>query len=220
MDLKEVQGELFSAVIGDVMDTMGLLHQFLPPEVQPLDSSMVLVGYAMPVLEADCHGTKVASENRSAPFGKMFEALDSLRPGEVYVCAGGNGAYAQWGELMSTRAQALGAAGAVVSGYSRDTNGIQRLKFPTFSRGRYAQDQGVRGRVIDYRCPIELSNSTVVEPGDLVFGDIDGVVIVPRGRADEIIEAALEKVRGENQVRKAIEDGMSAVEAFETFGIM
>jgi regulator of RNase E activity RraA len=220
LDLQVVRKELFSAVIGDVMDKMGLFHQFVPPEVQPLDTSTVLVGYAMPVLEADCYGIEIASENRTAAFGKMFEALDSLKPGEVYVCAGGNGAYAQWGELMSTRAQALGAAGAVVNGYSRDTNGIRRLRFPTFSRGRYAQDQGVRGRVIDYRCAVEFPNSTVVEPGDVVFGDIDGVVIVPRSRADEVIEAALEKVRGENQVRKAIENGMSTVEAFETFGIM
>lgn len=220
MNLEVVRTELFSAVIGDVMDQMGLTHQFVPPEVQPLDTSALLVGHAMPVLEADCYGIEIASENRKVAFGKMFEALDSLRRGEVYVCAGGKGAYAQWGELMSIRAKSLGAAGAVVNGYSRDTKGIYRLNFPTFSRGRYAQDQGVRGRVIDYRCAIEFPNGTVVEPGDLVFGDIDGVVIVPQGRKQEIIEAALEKVRGENQVRKAIEKGMSAAEAFKTFGIM
>jgi regulator of RNase E activity RraA len=220
LDLAGLRGELFSAVLGDVMDAMGLYHQFLPPEIQPLDPSMVIVGYAMPVLEADCRGAEVASEGRSAAFGKMFEALDSLKPGEVYICAGGSGNYAQWGELMSTRARALEAAGAVVSGYSRDTNGILKMSFPTFSRGRYALDQGVRGRVIDYRCAIEFPNATVVEPGDLIFGDLDGVVVVPHRISDEVVEAALEKVRGENQVRSAIEGGMSTVEAFKTFGIM
>ena len=220
LDLAGLRRELFSAVLGDVMDAMGLYHQFIPPEITPLDTGTVLVGYAMPVLEADCHGIGIASEGRSAAFGKMFEALDSLKQDEVYICTGGSGNYAQWGELMSTRARLLGAAGAVVSGYSRDTNGILKMGFPTFSRGRYALDQGVRGRVIDYRCAIEFPNGTVVEPGDLIFGDLDGVVVVPHRITAEVVEAALEKVRGENRVRKAIEEGMSTVEAFETFGIM
>lgn len=220
MNLHDIRTELFTAVIGDVMDVMGLLHQMLPPEIRPLDPDTVLVGFAMPVLEADCYGVEIASEGRSAAFGKMFAALDSLTTDEIYICAGGSGLYAQWGELMSTRAKVLGAAGAVVAGYSRDTKGILKMGFPVFSRGCYALDQGVRGRVIDYRCPIEFPNGTVVEPGDLIFGDIDGVVAVPRARIEEVIAAALEKVRGENRVREAIEQGMSTVEAFETYGIM
>ena len=219
-DLQALSRELFSAVIGDVMDKMGLRHQFLPPQIQPLDPGMVVVGHAMPVLEADCSGTRVHSEHVEQPFGKMFDALDDLKPGEVYICTGSSGAYALWGELMSTRARRLGAVGAVVNGYSRDTPGIAQMGFPTFSCGRYAQDQGVRGRVIDWRCPIEFAHGVVVNPGDLVFGDIDGVVIVPRERQDEILEAALEKVHGENKVRVAIENGMGAAEAFRTFGIM
>jgi regulator of RNase E activity RraA len=121
---------------------------------------------------------------------------------------------------MSTRAMQLGAAGVVVNGHVRDTRGILKLGFPTFSHGRYAQDQGVRGRVIDFRCPIDFANGVSVKPGDIVFGDIDGVVIVPRENEADIIAAAIEKVRGENKVREAILNGMSATEAFETFGIM
>lgn len=220
IDLQRVSRELYSAVIGDVMDTMGLRHQFLPPEIQPLQTDMVIVGHAMPVLEADCADTRVHSEGSDEPFGKMFEALDDLRSGEVYVCTGAHGNYALWGELMSTRARKLGAAGAVVNGYSRDTRGILGLGFPTFSRGRYAQDQGVRGRVIDWRCPIEFAHGVIVEPGDLIFGDMDGVVAVPAARVEEVLEAAMEKVHGENEVRKAIERGMGAAEAFRTYGIM
>ena len=219
-NLQKLATELYSAVIGDVMDKMGLRHQFLPPEIQPLDAGMVVAGYAMPVLEADCTGTRIHSQQIDEPFGKMFDALDDLKPGEVYICTGSSGAYALWGELMSTRARQLGAAGAVVNGYSRDTPGILKMGFPTFSRGRYAQDQGVRGRVIDWRCPIEFAHGVAVSPGDLVFGDMDGVVIVPRDRQDEVLEAALEKVHGENKVRLAIEQGMGAAEAFRTFGIM
>jgi regulator of RNase E activity RraA len=143
-----------------------------------------------------------------------------LQPNDVYICTGSSPAYALWGELMSTRAIRLGAAGAVLDGYSRDTRGILRLGFPTFSHGTYAQDRRVRGRVIDFRCPIQFANGVVVEPGDVVFGDVDGVVIIPRRHERDIIQAALDKVRGENRVRAAIEAGMSTVEAFRSFGIM
>ncbi len=215
-----VREELFTAAVGDVMDASGLIHQFLPPEIKPLRSDMVLVGRAMPVLEADCAGQTIAFQNRKAPFGVMLEALDGLKQGEVYICTGSSPRYALWGELMSTRAIKLGAAGAVLDGYSRDTWGILRLNFPTFSRGSYAQDQAIRGRVIDFRCPISFANGAQVKTGDLVFGDVDGVVIVPAEHEGEVIHKALEKVRGENIVRKAIEEGMSAREAFERYGIM
>lgn len=219
-NLSEICKELFSAVIGDVLDAIGFRNQFLPPEIHAIDQDMQVVGYAMPVLETNCVGSRIYSEGYEQPFGKMFAALDDLRADEVYVCGGARGAFAMWGELMTTRALRLGAAGAVVDGYSRDTRGVLKLGFPTFSRGRYAQDQGVRGRVVDYRCPVELSNGTIVNPGDLIFGDMDGVVSVPHKHEAEVIGAALEKVRGESEVRKAIENGMPASEAFRTFGIM
>jgi len=150
----------------------------------------------------------------------MLRALDELKQDEVYICTGGSPRYALWGELMSTRAQTLGAAGAVVDGYHRDTRGIRRLGFPVFSYGSYAQDQRVRGRVIDYRCPIEFGNGARVDPGDVIVGDIDGVLVIPRGRADEIISAALEKVEGEEAVRLMIEQGESTEAIFGKTGIM
>ncbi|MDQ3780524.1 MAG: RraA family protein, partial [Chloroflexota bacterium] len=107
----------------------------------------------------------------------------------------------------------------VLDGYSRDTAGILNLGFPTFSYGGYAQDQGVRGRVIDYRVPIEIGD-TRVSPGDIIFGDRDGVCIIPHAAADEVVALALDKVRGENLVRKALDDGLSAEAAFQRFGIM
>ena len=149
----------------------------------------------------------------------IFEALDSLRPNEVYICSGSSPRYALWGGLMSTRATKLGAAGAVVDGYSRDTPEILRLNFPTFSMGSYAQDQGPRGKVIDYRTPIEF-NGIRVHPGDIVFGDLDGVIIVPKEAVNDAFEAAIEKARGEKLVKQALEQGMSTVEAFAKFGIM
>ncbi|WP_207553722.1 RraA family protein [Teichococcus deserti] len=215
-----IRAELFTAVIGDVMDAMGLRRQFLPPEIRALVPDTVIVGRAMPVLEADC-ATDAASRGPVADaFGLMFEALDDLKPGEIYVCTGASPRYALWGGLMSGRAQALGAAGAVLGGFHRDTREILGLGFPVFSTGAYAQDQRLRGRVIDYRCPIEFPNACRVEPGDLMVGDIDGVLVVPRAQEAAVIAAAREKVRGEAQVRDMIGAGESTASIFAKTGIM
>lgn len=217
-----IREELFVAVVGDIMDKVGFLHQFLPPQIQPLAPQMVVLGRAMPVLEADVfEGVSTLSKDNvmRKPFGLMLEALDDLKPNEVYICTGASPRYALWGELMSTRAQKLGAAGAVLDGYLRDTKGILALNFPAFAYGSYAQDQGPRGKVIDFRCPIEM-HGVRINPGDIIFGDIDGVCVVPRQAEEEIIIKAVEKARGEKTVQKAIEAGMGAAEAFRTFGIM
>lgn len=214
--------ELFTALVGDILDKMGYLHQFLPQDIKPLRSDMVVIGRAMPVLEADVF-SEASGDSRlpvmKKPFGIMFEALDDLRPGEVYICSGASPRYALWGGLMSTRAMKLGAAGAVVDGYSRDTSEVLHLNFPAFSKGSYAQDQGPRGKVIDYRVPIEFGGIPV-KPGDIVFGDLDGVLVVPRETEREAFTGAIQKAREENKVRKALQAGMSSVDAFDKFGIM
>lgn len=213
--------ELFVAVVGDVMDTLGLQHQFLPPVFKPVDEKTRLLGRAMPVLESDVFPSNEPTRNplMSKPFGLMFEALDDLKPGEIYVASGASPRYALWGELMSTRAKILGAHGALVDGFARDTDGIKALGFPCFCTGYYAQDQGVRGKVMDYRCAVEI-DGVRIEPGTLLFGDKEGVIVIPRQVEEEVVRLALEKVRGERLVAKAIREGMSAVEAYRTFGIM
>lgn len=214
--------ELFTAVVGDAMDKLGLRRQFLPPRIQPLQRDMVAVGRAMPVLEADFFEESVEGSHNplsARPFGLMMEALDDLKADEIYVCTGSSPSYALWGELMSTRAIRLGAAGAVLDGYSRDTRRILALGFPTFSFGSYAQDQGQRGKVVDYRVPIQLGQARI-EPGDILFGDIDGVCVVPRAAEADVFRAAIEKARGEKTVQKALEAGMPAAEAFKTYGIL
>jgi len=215
-----VRKELYTAVVGDIMDKLGFLHQFLPPQIKPLRDDYFVVGRAMPVLEADVlNETSDHNPVLNKPFGLMLEALDDLKKNEVYICTGSSPRYALWGELMSTRAMKLGAAGTVVDGYSRDTRGILELGFPTFSYGRYAQDQAPRGKVIDFRVPLEIKGVRV-NPGDIVLGDIDGVCIVPKEAEKEVFRLAIEKARGEKMVQKKIEEGMSAKEAFEKYGIM
>lgn len=214
-----VRDKLFTSVIGDVMDSAGLTHQFLPPEIRALRPQDMLVGRAMPVLEADC-ASDVASQGAADPFGLMFRALDNLAAGEVYICSGSSPRYALWGELMATRALSVGAAGAVLDGFHRDTKGLLELPFPVFSQGSYAQDQRLRGRVIDFGCPIEFRNATRVTPGDLIVGDIDGVLVVPAEHVDDIIAAALTKVEGEEEVRRRILSGQSTQAIFDETGIM
>ncbi|MBO9629489.1 MAG: RraA family protein [Shinella sp.] len=217
-----MRSRLFTAVVGDILDTMGLQHQFLPPQIRALRDDMVAIGRAMPVLEADFFAVSEPSGHSplsSTPFGLMFHALDSLKPNEIYVCSGASPRYAVWGELMSTRALKLKAAGAICDGYCRDTSGILALDFPTFCYGSYAQDQGPRGKVVDYAIPIEIGGIRI-QPGDILFGDRDGVLVIPREAEREAIRLALEKAETENKVRLAIEAGMSTVEAFERFGVM
>jgi 4-hydroxy-4-methyl-2-oxoglutarate aldolase len=218
---QQIRGELFVAAVGDVLDTMGYQHQFLPAGIAPLEKTMRVVGRAMPVLEADVvnDGNRSAGPLSGKPFGLMLEALDDLKAGEIYIATGASLRYALWGGLMSTRAQHLKAAGAILDGYVRDADEIERLGFNVFCRGTYAQDQGVRGQVIDYRCTIEIDGIRIA-PGDLLFGDREGVLVIPRAVEAEAVAKALDKVRTENKVADAIKGGMSACEALATFGVM
>jgi 4-hydroxy-4-methyl-2-oxoglutarate aldolase len=181
-----------------------------------------MVGRAMPVLEADYFGLSASSGSNPLSrqhFGLMLQALDDLKVNEVYIATGASLRYALWGGLMSTRAVHLHAAGAVLDGYSRDTNEIVTLGFPTWSYGAYAQDQAPRGKVVDFRLSIEI-DGVVIHPGDILFCDYEGVLVIPKSAEREAFERALSKTSTETSVRKAIEQGMSAAEAYAKFGVM
>lgn len=217
-----MRAKLFPAAVGDILDTMGLLHQFLPAAIRPMAPGMVIAGRAMPVLESLCFASDEPAGRgplSRQPFGMLFQALDDLREHEVYLATGAPPQFALWGGLMTERARHLKAAGAVLDGYHRDTNEVMATGMPVFSMGGYAQDQGARGKVVDWRVPVEVQGVRVT-PGDIVFGDVDGVLIIPRQAEEESIRRALEKVSAENKVREAIGRGMSTVDAFRTFGVM
>jgi len=204
---------LYTAVVGDVLDQMGHRVHFLRPAIRPLWPDMVVAGRAAPAIVGDAPGTP---DDR---FVKLLQALDSLRENDVYITNGGQMPYSLWGELMATRALHLKAAGTVLNGYCRDEAGIIELGFPTFCWGSYALDISFRGKVLSYGVPTQVGDVPVA-PGDVVFGDRDGVLVVPASLVDEVFDRALEKVQGENQVREAFREGMSAVEAFTKFGVM
>ncbi|WP_051084175.1 RraA family protein [Rudaea cellulosilytica] len=205
--------ELYTPVVGDVLDTLGCYHQFLPQPIQPALGEMKVIGRAMPVVMIDVHGPQ------KKPFGLLTEALDQIEPGEIYLCSGGDMRCAYWGELLTATARTRGSTGAVVNGFHRDTPRMIEQNWPVFSRGRFAQDSSVRAQVIDFRCSIEIGN-VWIEPDDLVFGDLDGIVIIPRRLQDEVVEKSLEKARRENVVRRAVEAGMSSTAALRKYKVL
>jgi 4-hydroxy-4-methyl-2-oxoglutarate aldolase len=208
-----IRQELYTPVVGDIMDEIGCYHQFLPQAIQPMRETDKLVGRAMPALMIDVYGPQ------EQPFGKLTEALDQLQKNEIYIASGGEMRCAYWGEILTATARKRGAVGAVINGFHRDTPQVMEQAWPVFSRGRYAQDSSVRTQIVDYRCSIEIGG-VWVEPGDLIFGDLDGVLVIPQKHEAEVIRKALIKARSEKVVRKEIENGMSATEAFRKYGIL
>lgn len=205
--------ELYTSVVGDILDELQCYHQFLPQGIQPLRMADKLVGRAMPVLMIDVYGPQ------KKPFGKLTEALDQLEPGEIYLASGGAMRCAYWGEILTATAKKRGATGAVINGFYRDTPKVMEQDWPVFSRGHYAQDSSVRTQVADYRCTIQVGD-VWVQPGDLMFGDMDGVLVIPKKYETEVVERALKKAKSEQLVRREIENGMSSTEAFSKFGIL
>lgn len=221
-----IREKLYTPVVGDILDQMGYTHQFLPAAIRPLtalvppnmvgtfedDKRNKLVGWACTILENDIYAPA------KKPFGYLTESLDQLRPDEVYVATGAHNS-ALWGELLTATSRAKGAVGAVLNGCTRDTPQVLEQNFPVFCTGCWAQDSSVRTYVCDYRCTIEIGQVTIHD-GDLIFGDVDGVLVVPKEIVEPVMEKALEKAAGEKLVRQAIEGGMSATDAFAKFGIL
>lgn len=211
--LSLVRARLGTPVIGDVCDSLGRVHQCLPPQIHPMLPDMKLVGRAMPVLMADTFG------GSPKPFGLLTEALDQLQAGEIYISGGGLQRSAYWGEILTVTSKQRGAVGAIIDGWHRDSRQILDQDWPVFSRGAFAQDSGARSQVTAYRVPIEVGG-VLISPGDLVVADLDGVVVIPKDVETQVIELALEKAGKENLVLTAIKGGMSSSEAWEKFGVL
>ena len=206
--------QLYAAVISDALDAAGYRHQVLRHTLRPLLPETVVVGRAMPVLCLDVY------EIPDEPYQQEIAAVDSLKQDDVLVCStNGSTRICFWGELLSTAAQARGARGAIIDGFIRDVRRIMGMRFPIFTTGLSPVDSNGRGEVVAYNVPIECGGVTV-NPGDIVFGDADGVVIIPQSVEKTVIEAALEKVQGENQTREALREGATLREVYDKFGIL
>jgi 4-hydroxy-4-methyl-2-oxoglutarate aldolase len=202
---------IYTAVVSDELDGLGYRNQVLRPDIRPLYPEARLAGYAFPVHAVPAYTI------HDEPYKMEFEAVDHLSPGDVLCVSSVEGSF--WGELLSTAAKYRGCRGVVVDGYTRDTQAIMRMGFPTFVRGIHMPDSLGRLDVVAYNVEIECGGVRI-RPGDLIAADFDGVVVVPQEVAEEAITRAEEKVRGEDVVRKHLAEGMTVTEAYRRFGIM
>lgn len=203
--------ELYSGVLLDMIDTLGHYNQYLPREIQSMRPGDVIVGRAYPTVICDVYGPQ------EKPLGELTSAVDNIKEDEIYIVTGGNYRCCYFGEIMTATIKSKGAVGAIIDGYHRDTNFVLEQDFPVFSRGRDARGSGHRNLVIRYRVPVDIGG-VWIEPGDLIFADIDGVVVIPKKIEEEAVTISLDKVRSEKDIRIAIEGGMSAVDAYDKFG--
>ena len=208
---------LSAAVLSDVMDVLGLMNQAMQPFVRPLDESLVLAGRARTGLYMLAYEVR-DGEN---PYEIEIALVDDLKPGDVPVlaCDGPTQRIAPWGELLSTAAKARGAAGCITDGLVRDVRQIREMRFPVFHGGIGPLDTKGRARMVQRNVPVECAG-VKVRDGDIVFGDVDGVVVVPQERAAEVLARANEKVAGEGRTRDELRQGRLLREVFEKYRIL
>lgn len=212
--LPMMRSSLYSAVVSDALDSLGYRNQSPRLSLPPLTVPGLLVGRCKTTLWADM------SHPDPRPYELELQAVDSCQPDDVLIAAaGGSMRSGIWGELLTTAARNTGCVGAVIDGAIRDVTKIEALDFPVFARNVCVYDSLHRQRVIDVDVPVELEGVTF-SPGDLVFADEDGVVVVPQAVEQEAIRRAWVKVHAENEVRDAIRNGMKAVDAFKKYGVL
>jgi 4-hydroxy-4-methyl-2-oxoglutarate aldolase len=210
----KMERKLYTGVICDTLDELGYRNQAMKENLRPLSNDSVLVGIAKTIHAVDIYYVRENS------YEKEIEAVDSIKPGEVVVASTNqsirNGL---WGELMSTASKMRGARGAIIDGLIRDTRKILELDFPVFCTGYKPVDSRGRGIVIDYDCRIEAGGVTV-NPGDVIFADIDGVVVIPQEVFEIVVKHAFDKVERENSTRNELFEGKLLREVYDKYGVL
>ena len=214
--LHEIRQSLYTAVLSDVLDELGLRDQAMPPSIRPLDEGLTLAGFTRTGLYREVFHA-VEGEN---PYELEIALVDDLKPDDVAVfgCCGSH-RIAPWGELLSTASRARGAAGCVTDGMVRDIRAIRALRFPVFHGGIAPLDSKGRGKVAEIDTPI-VCGGVAVAPGDLIVGDADGVIVVPQAIEDEALRRAFAKVAGENTTRDELAAGAKLADVFAKYRVL
>ena len=205
---------IYTATITDVMDEMGLRRQTLPATIQPLSAGMRTAGYAFTVRGRAHSGSP---RERDQTLRRFLGMLGAVPAESVLVLAAHDNVAAHFGELSAAWFRARKVRGAVIDGATRDAAAIMRMAFPTFVRYRTPQDSVPRWRVSDWGQPVTIG-SVRVSLGDVVVGDLDGVVIIPRRAAHEVLRRCERLVGTESRVRSAVRRGMTPLAAYQKFG--
>lgn len=214
--LNEIREKLFTSVLSDCLDAVGVMNQALPSRIRPLDEGLVMVGRARTAAFMEVYH----HDGGSNPYELEIQLVDSLEPGQIPVFACSNPArVAPWGELLSTAARARGAAGALMDGCTRDVKAIRAMGFPVFHGGIAPLDSKGRARIMAIDVPIECAGVRV-EPGDLIFGDADGVVVIPKRVEADVLKLAFEKVKGEHSTLAELQAGDKLADVFARHGIL
>ena len=214
--LEEVREKLFTSVLSDCLDSVGVMHQAAASRIRPLDENLVMVGRARTAAFMEVYHHEAGTN----PYELEIALIDSLQKGEIPVFACSNPArVAPWGELLSTAAMARGAAGALMDGCTRDVKAIRAMQFPVYHGGIAPLDSKGRGKIMAIDVPIVCAGVTV-NPGDLVFGDADGVVVIPKSIEEEVLRLAFEKVKGERSTLEELRAGQKLADVFARHGIL
>jgi 4-hydroxy-4-methyl-2-oxoglutarate aldolase len=211
-----IRQHLYVPAVCDILDSLGYRSQAMHQRLRPLDpANCIIVGRARTFrwMETDY----VVEQD---PYGLEIEAMDSLKAGDVVVhstdYAGTN---APWGELMSTVAKRNGATGCICDSQIRDCQKIRQLGFPVFYQGIRPLDSMGRGRLMAYDVPVKCGE-VLAKPGELVFADFDGVVLVPRSLEDEVLRLAEEKVVKENASRRELLKGRTLRDVYDQYRVL
>lgn len=213
----EMRQTFFCALVSDVLDGLGHMSQAMDPRVRPLDDSLTLVGRARTMLYTDVYARPGPDENH---YEHEIALVDDLSPGDVVVAScGKSGRIAPWGGLLSTAASLRGATGAVMDGFVRDIRHVQELKFPVFAGGIAPLDSSGRGKVIETDVPVECAG-VLVHPGDIIFGDADGCVVIPKALENEVLQEGRARLAAENKTLDALKAGKKLMDVYNEFGVL
>ncbi|WP_208893180.1 RraA family protein [Blautia obeum] len=211
-DVNELKHQLYSGILCDVMDGMGYRNQAISNKINPLNDETVIFGPAFTSI-----GTEVYSMPED-PLTAQCKVVDQLGEGEIYVLVTrGNYNCAVFGELFATAVKARKGAGVLLDGYARDLKALKEMDFPVFFRGKNPKTSKGRCEINECQIPVTMDGVTI-RPGDYIFGDIDGTVIIPKEIADEVLEKALETIKKENVVRSILQNGGTLQQAYAENG--
>lgn len=205
---------LYSAVISDTLDQLGCRHQVMRENINPLDPAWIVAGRAKTILSVDIHHLP------EDPYAQEIAAVDSVKPGDIVIgCTNESTQNGLWGELLSTASKMRGGRGAIVDGLIRDTAKILELGFAVFATGTKPVDSQGRGIVIDYDIPVRCGG-VLVHPGDIIFGDRDGIVVIPAALIEEVVEIATDKATRENHTRDELLAGHTLRQVYDKYGVL